>query len=148
MRYLFSLRTLIDLFIIIPYFASISLESPEYADLVTFMRIFRAFHIFRIFSITNKYHDLENITIVLSQTASYSSIALIILVLCSVVFMILMGTIIYYIEGGVFTVNESYPNGAYLVELYGTGQVPTALNSIPAAMYFVCTTLTTGNLSN
>lgn len=143
-RYLFSLRTLIDLFIIIPFFASVVLLSPSYADIVTYLRIFRAFYIFRVFSITNKYHDLENITMLLSQTASYSSIALFSLVLCCLVFMILMGTIFYYIEGGDFTVNDSFPDGAYLVTQYGVGVVPSSFNSIPTSMYFVCTTLSTG----
>ena len=137
LHFMFSLRTIIDLLIILPFYIA------PYSDLRGLLYVFRVFRVFRIFSIANKFQNYDKIIMVLVLTYWSCSPALLVLGICCLTIMIFFGSIMFIIEAGVFTVNNEYPTGNFLVYLFGTGTVPSSFTSIPATMYYVSTTITT-----
>ena len=139
-KFLTSLRSIIDIVILIPFYLTLA-TNQNFS--VNFLRIFRVFRVFRLLGFLKRFKNLSDVSVVLYQTFLDSGLAIAALLLCVFVFMIFFGSIMYLIEGGRFEVTASYPRGAFMIPLLNGGSQPTTFTDIPAAMYFVSTTLTT-----
>ena len=139
-RFVFLSKNLIDLTVILPYFIGLLTRSRVHGA-----AFLRAFRLLRVLKLLYKFRDSAALIDMVMMTLSISAPALGVLVLFFVLLMIILGSIMYYAEGGTFTVNEEYPNGQYIrtsLNQYGTEISP--FNSIPTCFYWVITTATTG----
>ena len=74
----------------------------------------------------------------IGMTLRNSSQVLIVFLFFVMIIIILFGCVIYLCESGTYTVNNDYPEGAYLrVTSDGAGLEVTPFNSIPTSMYWV-----------
>lgn len=79
------------------------------------------------------------------QILRKSSAAVVVLLVIVTLGALFFGSIIYYLEGGIFTVNEQYPQGEYLrVSVDGYRHEISPFNSIPTSIYWAFTTSTSG----
>ena len=141
-RYVFSFRNVVDLICIVPYYVSLRHGSRGAAGVV-FLRIFRLLRVFKILANFKTAQEMLNLVI---QTMRMSIPALLVLTFLVLLAMIFFASIIFLLEAGTYTVNEDYPNGAYLrVPYNGVGTEVSPFVSIPVCFYWVITTLTTGN---
>lgn len=144
-RFLFSFRTLVDLGIIVPFYISYAVAiNGQTKGQVNILKVFRVFRVFRLLSISAVFKELEYVKLMFVETLYASRRVLFILVLTAYFNLAFFGILYFFLEGGVFTVNADYPQGAYLiynptVQAY----VPTIYSSAPAGMYFIGQTLTT-----
>lgn len=126
----FTTRTFIDILIIVPFYAKESTNT------------FAVFRVFRILFIIENIERLHKILEVFVLTLNASSIPLFVIGFVALIFIVFLGSLMYLIEQGQYQVTADY-GGAYLVNRYGSGMVPTGFTDIPASMYFVVTSSTT-----
>ena len=131
-----KLGNLIDLVAILPFYIQLRHEGPD----LTFFRIARLIRLLRLTNIANS----SNYTRLLSKTLSKSIPILIPLCVFVALIILLFGCIIYLVEQGKFTVNTTYPEGAYLRrDLLDLNDEISPYKSIATAMYYVVVTTTT-----
>lgn len=137
-HFLTSFRSLIDFIIIVPFWITFGLYGFK-ADIlyVGFVPCVRLFYVFRLFNYLTDSDRYEYAGLILIQTITRSGHAILSLMATALAFSIFFGSIMYEIELGKFTVNESWNlnttsfGGAFLVNVYSTGLVPTRFVSIP-----------------
>ena len=136
-KYLFLFPNLIDALSIIPFFLLLANDS---LSTLTALRILNIQRIFRIIKLGKR---SKGITI-LAATARYSFKALLILGFFLLIGLIFFGSIVFFFEQGNYTVNSSYPNGAYLRQsIDQTHNEVSPYTSILDSMYWAATTTTT-----
>lgn len=134
-------RNILDLFSFLPFFYTNESDIDAQHSYVFFLRIFR---LVRLWAKINTGYFSEND--ILYNTLVDSATALFFILIFSGFLTMFWGTIIYFCEQGHFAVTEEYPIGVYLRTsgIPGTPSVPSTFTSIPASMYWVVTTITTG----
>ena len=77
------------------------------------------------------------------ETMSQATMLLSVFLFFVVVAVIIFGCLIYLVEEGTFTINENYPNGAYLIKSTdGSSTVVSPFSSIPIGIYWAISTAT------
>jgi voltage-gated potassium channel Kch len=133
---IFSVEGIIDIASIIPFY--ILLSSGNRGASTSFVRVCR---IFRIFKVIKAYGPIIT---VFKRTFTSSMDAMVVMAMIVLVAQILFACIIYAFEAGTYTVNSTYPHGAWLRKIAGTSDYSESiLDSIPTAMYWAIFTLTT-----
>lgn len=136
-RYVISLRSLIDLACVVPAYA---IYFGSATGSATWVKIFRVLRIFKLIS-TNR--TLREMVAMISQATAKSSDALIMLFLTIIIGTVFFGTIMYTLEKGNFSVNKRNPSGYYYVPTVNTVSTQQSLwESIIVGIYFSATTLT------
>lgn len=134
-------RNILDLFSFLPFLYTDESDLEAQHSYIFFLRIFR---LVRLWAKIHTGYLSEND--ILYNTMVDSATALFFILIFSGFLTMFWGTIIYYCEQGNFAVTEEYPTGVYLRTsgIPGTPSVPSTFTSIPASMYWVITTITTG----
>ncbi len=137
-RFFFSFASFIDLTAIIPFCIVLINGNDGSSTSTTFIRMFR---ILRIFKVAKGYSDVLR---VFQKTFEDSKSALMLLFFIIFMVVIIISCIEFELEGGDFTVNENYPNGAFLrtVDGFGTREL-TPFDSVSTTIYWAIITLTT-----
>ena len=139
-RFVFLVKNLIDLVVILPFYVGLITQSAIHGQ-----AFLRAIRLLRVMKLLYKFHDSAALIDMVMMTLSISAPALSVLILFFVMIMILLGSIMYYAEGGSFTVTEEYPNGQYMrLSLNQYDPEISPFVSIPTCFYWVITTATTG----
>ncbi|KAJ1963644.1 hypothetical protein IWQ62_003152 [Dispira parvispora] len=133
LRFAFSFLTVVDLAAILPYYIELGVVNDRaYEFRFTIVRIFRLFRIFSVF----KYSSLLQLSVEVMLIAMRRSIdALLALLLFVVLTIVIISTIMYFIERGTYD-----PEKGYFVDRTGE---QSSFDSIPASMWFVMVALTT-----
>ena len=135
-RYIISIRSVIDLLCIIPLF--VQYASAVQSIQLNFLRIFR---VFALLKLLKSLKTVRPMLALLYNTLDRSHNALVLMVLVSVMVTIFFGSIIYSFEKGAFTIG--YTSGSNTP--YAYYQVPTAdemstqmslYSSAPAGVWF------------
>jgi hypothetical protein len=138
-------RNAIDLAAIIPFFIAVSM--PDIHLNTNFVRVLR---LVRVFGMMNRQKEVKLMLGLIVKTMKKSSYALGVLLLLSLVFVVFFGAIMYALESGNYVVNSEFPEGQWIRSTYDpnngvTMDAATPFNSIGVTMYYVVTTITTGN---
>eukprot|EP00808_Paulinella_micropora_P007736 g3821.t1 len=138
MLWVVSAMNLIDLFAILPFYIDLILgDSPVN---LAWLRIIRLARVFRIFKLGKYNESMQMFVRVLGRSMS----ALGILIFFLALEMIVVGSLIYFTEGGVWTPpSDLYPEGAYLRPNIAGVPEPSPFTSIPASFWWVIVTATT-----
>lgn len=132
LRYIFSLSCIIDVLAVLPYF----LTNQNYS----FLKILRLLRFFRIickYSISTP--DFEMLMNAITASLKPGFFLLLYLAL----YTLLAGMLMNLLEGGVYTINDEYPNGAYIRENdFGEFSV-SPFTSIFSSLYWAAVTITT-----
>lgn len=135
--YITSFMCIVDAITIGPFIAELFIHRPTSFAVVRVLRLIRLYKLLRG---TPFAASVEAFIITIRK----SLLALSVLVLFTSLGSIVFSAIIYYLESGDFTVNSSYPDGAYLRPGLTPGQsAPSPFVSIPAALYWSVVTVTT-----
>ena len=136
LRYICTLRTLIDLLTILPYY----LQLDNYPN----AEILAVFRIFRLYRVARQVDVFGDISSVLYLTVKDSRCDIEVLCWCISVMLVFFGCVFYACENGSFSVISGYSGGVYTSTVYGSGTVVSSFNSIPSAIYFAAGNLSTG----
>jgi voltage-gated potassium channel Kch len=127
----------IDVITIAPVFAELF---SRQATSLAVIRVVRLVRLYKLFKGTRFAASVEAFIITISK----SLLALSVLVLFTALGSIVFASIIYILESGDFTVNNDYPDGAYLRPGLTPGESqPSPFVSIASALYWACVTVTT-----
>jgi len=138
--YFWKMLNIIDLLSILPFYAERFVDSNNSTSL-SIIRILRLARVFRIFKIGKGNAGVQ----MLGKTVYVSMPALSLLAFFIVLGVILIGALIFFIEGGEFTVSPEFPTGAFVISGFFGETVRTAYTSIIASIYWaVVVTTTTG----
>ena len=138
--YFWKMLNIIDLLSILPFYAEKFVDSNNSTSL-SIIRILRLARVFRIFKIGKGNAGVQ----MLGKTVYVSMPALSLLAFFIVLGVILIGALIFFIEGGEFTVSPEFPTGAFVISGFFGETVRTAYTSIIASIYWaVVVTTTTG----
>ena len=128
---------IIDFAAILPYYLSFGVEVGSSLVILRVLRLVRVFRVLKSKSIRTGLKIIQ-------KALSASIPALVILSFLTVLMVLLFGSLIFFCEGGDFTVNDEYPDGAYLrwnVDESVKEQSP--FSSILVSIYWAIVTATT-----
>jgi len=139
--YLYASKPLniIDLVAILPSYVSFAVDSGPSVSIV---RIFRLARVFRVFKIGGMNTGVPLFT----KTVTRALPAVRVMFFFSGLAVICVGSVIYYLESGTFTVNADYPDGEYIRwdEFHSTKVVSPFKSILHACYWAVVTTTTVG----
>lgn len=137
LKYGSNIMNIVDVVAIVPFFIDLATSAGSSVAIIRVLRLARILRIFK----AGKYKDGTNL---LNKCLWNSLPALSLLFFYTAIGVVLFGSIIYFVESGEYTVNEDFPDGAYLrSDRFGTGQEISPFTSIPVACYWVIVTATT-----
>lgn len=143
-RFVFSSRNIIDLASILPFYVTV--KSNQLKE--TFIRVLRLFRMFKIFNVVSRFKRLQNMVTLLTATVETSMPAMIVMAMFSFISFIFFGALIYVLESGQYNISEEYPDGVFLRRtIDGYGKEITPFNSAATSIYWVVSTVTTGESS-
>jgi hypothetical protein len=132
---------IIDLIAIIPFFLEYMLDSSDNETSLSIVRVLRLARVFRIFKMGKGNAGVQ----MLGKTVYVSAPALALLAFFIILGVILFGALIFFIEGGVYTVSTKFSKGAYVIEDFFGELIETTYTSIISSIYWaVVVTTTTG----
>ena len=140
-KYTMQPFNLVDLGAILPWYLENSLQGGGLGSSGGVLRILRILRVFRVLKLGRRNRSVELLTKTLH--ASYNVLALLLFfVLLAVVF---FGVVIFSLEGGTWTVNDEFQNGAYLRrdKLGNTLAEESPFTSMMTAFYYTMITLAT-----
>jgi len=129
---------LIDLLAILPYFLTLILANSSVN--LAFLRTLRLLRVFRIFKLGKYSSGLKMFVTVLFRSKE----ALAVMVFFVILAMVLFGSVVFFAEGGTWTVDSDHPDGFY--QRLSFDQVNTErspFRSIAASFWWVIVTVTT-----
>ena len=136
-RFVTTFKNIIDVGTFLPFYLT-SKGAP-------FLRVFR---MLRIVMFLQKYEEANELMSVVILTCVKSFPALGVLIMFILLGMVFFGALIFQMEGGTFQVTADYPDGEYLrASVNGVGIEVSPFLSIPTSMYWVVTTITTGDIT-
>ena len=137
LKYFLRIRNLIDLSAILPYYIQLYVGKSLSGGI--FVRVIRLFRLVRILRLLKALTFFKNVDVTLdliNTTIQNSSQVLIVFLFFVMIVIILVACVMYLCEQGDFTVNDEYPNGAYLrVTIHNEIEV-SPFNSIPTCIYW------------
>jgi len=138
-KYVTSGLNIIDVVSIVPYYISL-FAGGSY----TFLRIFRFLRFLLIFKLGRRFREAGAI---ISRTLRASLPALLIFVFLTTVMAVTFGSIMYYFEGGVYSVTLEFPSGGFLrPNARNTALEQSPFTSIIMGIYwYIVNTTTLGN---
>ena len=134
--YGFTIMNLIDIAAILPFYIERFSESKAS---VSFIRILRLARVFRIFKMGKSSTGVR----IIIKTMKKASAALAIVMFFIPLGIIFFGSLIYLFEGGTYTVDSEYPDGAYVRGGFWGVSEESPYTGIPASMYWAVVTSTT-----
>lgn len=129
---------LIDAAAIAPFYVEAALGTGSGG--LGFLRVVRLARVFRVFKM-GKYNEGMQL---FGRVMVMSSPALSLLLFFSMISMVVFGSMVFFAEAGEWTVNDQYPDGAYLrPDITHTDEEPTPFKSIPDSFWWVIVTSST-----
>jgi Ion transport protein len=135
-KFFFQFKNLIDVASIVP--AYIAMEMPGSGN-SGFLRILRLMRFIRVLRLLRFLSFLKNVDVaseLIIETISGASLLLSVFMFFVMVVVILFGCLIYLAEGGTFTVNSEYPDGAYLRTNWDGTVSQTPFTSVSVGIYW------------
>eukprot|EP00854_Cymbomonas_tetramitiformis_P023139 gene23139-27999_t len=148
MAFLFDIMNFVDFIAIGPFYLEL-LMGPSGAGGLGFFRIMRLARVFRIFKmgallpVSRSHSRIPPDMYVTRHVILLSLPALYILGFFIVLGTVLFGSMIYFCEAGTWTVNEQFPDGAYIRPDIFDEDEKTPFTSIPNSFWWVLVTSTT-----
>ena len=114
----------------------ILIDSPDTAS-SQFIRVLRLLRVARLIKLLSLLNNSDVATSLISETMYQAATMLSVFLFFVLVSIVFFGCLIYFFEAGTYTVNSTYPHGAYLREKVDEdGQEVTPFSSIAIGMYW------------
>eukprot|EP00602_Paraphysomonas_sp_CaronLab_P007971 CAMPEP_0185034172 /NCGR_PEP_ID=MMETSP1103-20130426/23800_1 /TAXON_ID=36769 /ORGANISM="Paraphysomonas bandaiensis, Strain Caron Lab Isolate" /LENGTH=415 /DNA_ID=CAMNT_0027570717 /DNA_START=420 /DNA_END=1667 /DNA_ORIENTATION=- len=137
LKYASTIMNIIDLVAILPYYIGFATDSGGSVSIVRILRLARVLRIFKIGSFTSGMN-------LIAGAVRNSIPAMSILLFCTILGIILFGSIIYFLEAGTYVVNKDFPDGAYVRWNFDhTAKENSPFTSILVSCYWAVVTSTT-----
>ena len=128
---------LIDLIAILPLY----IEMFSGPGTFFFVRILRLFRVMRLVRLLSFLKNADAAADIIKETMVQATTLLGVFLFFVIIIIVFFGFLIYLVEAGTFTVNQDYPNGAYLRQTYdGTGMSVSPFKDIPVGIYWAIST--------
>lgn len=136
--YFFSALNVIDLLAILPFYVQLATGSS--GSSISVIRVLRLCRVFRLFKVSKSSVGLKMVV----NTMVKASNALAIVCFFVTLGVVFFGSLVYFFEGGVYSVTLDFPDGAYLRPTkLGKDREESPFVSIVESMYFAVVTSTT-----
>eukprot|EP00603_Paraphysomonas_imperforata_P001805 CAMPEP_0114434862 /NCGR_PEP_ID=MMETSP0103-20121206/12499_1 /TAXON_ID=37642 ORGANISM="Paraphysomonas imperforata, Strain PA2" /NCGR_SAMPLE_ID=MMETSP0103 /ASSEMBLY_ACC=CAM_ASM_000201 /LENGTH=482 /DNA_ID=CAMNT_0001604801 /DNA_START=516 /DNA_END=1967 /DNA_ORIENTATION=- len=136
-RYMTIPMNVIDLVAILPFYVAYFSTSGSSVSIIRILRLVRVLRVFKI-------GGMGNGMTLMSNAMMNSLSAMGILLFFTVLGVILFGSIIFFLEAGKFTVNDDFPEGAFLRwDVLHSGKEESPFSSILVSCYWAMVTFTT-----
>eukprot|EP00927_Polykrikos_kofoidii_P023618 TRINITY_DN2169_c0_g1_i1.p1 TRINITY_DN2169_c0_g1~~TRINITY_DN2169_c0_g1_i1.p1 ORF type:complete len:902 (+),score=132.97 TRINITY_DN2169_c0_g1_i1:113-2818(+) len=139
-KYFLQPMNIVDFLAILPFYIQLAVGGRG----LGIIRVLRLMRICRVFKLARHHPGVELFKDVLVM----SGLPLFVLVFLDIIVMLVFGAIIFNVEGQRYSVDEKllssiHPTGAYVRDVFPTGDEATPFRSIPYAFWWVCVTCTT-----
>lgn len=136
-RYMIDPLNIIDLVAIMPFFVGLMTNTQSSVSVIRILRLGRMMRVFKV----GKYSIGSRL---LAETIRESLPALSLLCFFTLLLVVLFGSLVFFAEGGLYTVSVDFPEGAYLrPNLLANGQEESPFRSILMSCWWVIVTMTT-----
>ena len=133
-----KILNIIDLLAVLPFYIELMVSA---GTSVTVVRVLRLVRVFRVFKMGKNSKGVE----MLAKTFYNSLPALSLLAFFIALGVILFGAVIFFLEQGVFTVNEDYPKGAYIrQDIFGKDEVSPYTHILASSYWAVIVSTSVG----
>lgn len=130
--FLIKTENIIDLIAILPTFIGV-LTMTDASESSTFVRVLRLARVLRVLKFTNNHQGLMG---VLLKTLSDAKPMILIISFLALIGVTFLSAIIFHFEQGIFTVNEDFPEGAFLrPNIRADGMEKSPYTSLEASFY-------------
>ena len=137
-KYFIKFRNLIDLCSVIPIFVINTHNIGEDSYGWKIIQLLRVLRLVRLMSLIKNADVAMHL---ISETVTQATVLLSVFLFCALVTIIFFGCLIYLVEGGHYTVDSSYPEGAYLRFSDRSNQMEISpFTSIDVGIYWAITT--------
>lgn len=136
-RYAQEPLNIVDLVAILPFYIDVCFPDAP----LGFVRVLRLARVLRPFKMAKHNKGL----MMFAEVLKLSGQPLVVLLAFNVLMIIFFGSMVFFAEGGTFSVDEeSYPQGVWMrLDAQNTGKEVSPFKSIPYSLWFVCVTMTT-----
>ena len=135
--YFFDPMNVIDLVAILPFYVGLLTDTQSSVSVIRILRLGRMIRVFKV----GKYNVGSRL---IAQTVRESIPALSLLMFFTLLLVVLFGSLVFFAEGGVYTISPDYPDGAYLrTNLLANGKEESPFLSIVVSCWWVVVTMTT-----
>ena len=113
-KFFWRIKNFVDFASVFPFYIQFFASAGTSTNFVRTLRLLRLVRILRLLRLLTFLKNVDVAMEIILITLKKSTLMLTVFMFFSVVFMVLMGCLVYIAEQGTFTVNAQYPNGAYL----------------------------------
>jgi hypothetical protein len=136
-KYVTSPMNVIDLVAIIPFYVGLMTNTQSSVSVIRILRLGRMMRVFKV----GKYNVGTRLLV---ETIKESMPALSLMCFFTLLLVVLFGSLVFFAEGGQYTVSADYPEGAYLrTNILANGQEESPFRSIVVSCWWVVVTMTT-----
>ena len=140
LKYMSKPLNVIDLASILPLYISLFSNQGESSSYVRVLRLFRLARVLRLLKLLGNLQNADVAAEIIFETIRNASTLLSVFLFFLLITILLFGCIVYLVEGGEFTVNRNFPNGAYLQ--YGSDTEESRFSHIGSGIYWAVGTIT------
>ena len=142
-RFAFKLKNLIDLASLLPYYiSSYVITAGGSSQGLRILRILRVVRVLRLFRLLSFFKAVDVALDVILFTMKQSMLLLSVFAFLLLIVVVLFGSIIYICEHGTFTVNQTYPYGAFLRPTADSAEMEISpFESIAVGIYWAIGTI-------
>ena len=136
-NYVTNVMNLIDVVAILPFYFGLMTNTQSSVSVIRILRLGRMMRVFKV----GKYNVGTRLLV---ETIRESIPALSLLMFFTLLLVVLFGSLVFFAEGGEYTISADYPDGAYLrTNLFNNGKEESPFLSIIVSCWWVVVTMTT-----
>jgi len=136
-KYVTNPMNIIDLVAILPFYVGLVTDTQSSVSVIRILRLGRMMRVFKV----GKYNVGTRLLV---ETIKESIPALSLLTFFTLLLVVLFGSLVFFAEGGQYTISTDYPEGAYLrTNVLANGQEESPFRSIIVSCWWVLVTMTT-----
>lgn len=136
-KYVTNPMNIIDLVAILPFYIGLGTNTQSSVSVIRILRLGRMMRVFKV----GKYNVGTRLLV---ETVKESIPALSLLCFFTLLLVVLFGSMVFFAEGGQYTISPDFPDGAYLrTNVLANGKEESPFRSIVVSCWWVIVTMTT-----
>ena len=136
-KYVTNPMNIIDLVAILPFYIGLGTNTQSSVSVIRILRLGRMMRVFKV----GKYNVGTRLLV---ETVKESIPALSLLCFFTLLLVVLFGSMVFFAEGGQYTISSDFPDGAYLrTNVLANGKEESPFRSIVVSCWWVIVTMTT-----
>jgi Ion transport protein len=136
MKFMLQFKNVVDIASIVPAYIAMQMPGSSNSGFLRILRLMRFIRVLRLLRFLSFLRNVDVASELIIETLSGASLLLSVFMFFVMVVVILFGCLIYLAEGGTFTVNSDYPDGAYLRTNWDGTMSESPFKSVSVGIYW------------